>query len=82
MKIETFFYKKFKNFTLNVTINIKNSNIITILGESGSGKTTLLNCITGLIVPNRGYLKINKTIFQDSKKIYSHQQIKIGRAHV
>lgn len=68
MKINAFFYTKFNNFTLNVTMKINNAKIITILGESGSGKTTLLNCITGLITPHKSFLKINENIFQDSKK--------------
>lgn len=68
MKLEAFFYKKLNKFTLNVTIKIKNTKIITILGESGSGKTTLLNCLSGLIIPDKGFLKINDTIFQNSNK--------------
>jgi molybdate transport system ATP-binding protein len=68
MKLESFFYKKLNKFTLNVTIKTNNTNIITILGESGSGKTTLLNCISGLIIPDKSFLKINNEIFNDSKK--------------
>jgi molybdate transport system ATP-binding protein len=67
MKLEAFFYKKLNKFTFNITIKTKNTKIITILGESGSGKTTLLNCITGLLKTNKGFLKINEKIFQDSK---------------
>lgn len=68
MKLEAFFYKKLNKFTLNVTMNINDTKIITILGESGSGKTTLLNCISGLIIPDKSFLKINDIIFQNSKK--------------
>jgi len=68
MKLEAFFYKKLNKFTLNVTININDSKIITILGESGSGKTTLLNSISGLIIPDKSFLKINDITFQNSKK--------------
>lgn len=68
MKLEAFFYKKLKTFTLNVTMKINNTNIITILGESGSGKTTLLNCMSGLIIPDKSFFKINDAIFNDSKK--------------
>lgn len=68
MKLEAFLYKKLNKFTLNVTININDTKIITILGESGSGKTTLLNCISGLIIPDKSFLKINDITFQNSKK--------------
>ncbi|MEO5354898.1 MAG: ATP-binding cassette domain-containing protein [Magnetococcus sp. XQGC-1] len=68
MKLEAFFYKKLNKFTLNVTMNINDTKIITILGESGSGKTTLLNSISGLIIPDKSFLKINDKTFQNSKK--------------
>ncbi len=68
MNIDSFFFLKLKNFTLNITLKSKKLNIITILGESGSGKTTLLKCIAGLTTPQKSFLKINNKILQDSKR--------------
>ncbi|MCS7103666.1 MAG: ABC transporter ATP-binding protein [Candidatus Korarchaeum sp.] len=35
----------------NITLDVKNKEIITLLGPNGSGKTTLLKCINKLLVP-------------------------------
>lgn len=80
MKLEAFFYIKLNKFTLNITIKTKTTQILTIFGESGSGKSTLLKCISGLIIPKKGFLKINNKIMQDSnKKIFIKTNIrKIG----
>lgn len=47
----------------NVSISIKRSEFVVILGASGSGKTTLLNAISGLEKPDSGSIKYdNKEI--------------------
>ena len=38
----------------NVTLDLKRSEIVGLLGRSGSGKSTLLRAIAGLIQPSRG----------------------------
>jgi len=40
----------------NVSINVTNSEFITIKGPSGAGKTTLLNLLGGLDSPNSGII--------------------------
>lgn len=48
---------------LNLKANIGDK--ILIRGDSGAGKTTLIDIITGLIIPNKGKLKIdNKIIYK------------------
>ena len=47
-----------KKFKFDYIIK-KNSKIL-ISGKSGSGKTTLVNLISGLIKPNKGFVKIDK----------------------
>ena len=44
----------FRNFNLN----LKEKQIILLLGQNGTGKTTLLEIITGLIEPTAGEVKI------------------------
>lgn len=53
--------KKFNDKTVldDISLNIENGEIISLLGQSGSGKTTLLNIILGLINMDEGKLIFN-----------------------
>ncbi len=53
--------KKFNDKTVldDISLNIENGEIISLLGQSGSGKTTLLNIILGLINMDGGKLIFN-----------------------
>lgn len=44
------------------------SDFAVLFGCSGSGKTTALRCIAGLETPDAGTIKINDTLYFDSKK--------------
>lgn len=44
-----------------VNLEVKQGEIVSVLGRSGSGKSTLLNLIAGYIKPSSGTLTINKT---------------------
>lgn len=41
----------------NVSLNVKEGEIVTILGPNGAGKTTLVKTILGLLRPNSGSIK-------------------------
>jgi molybdate transport system ATP-binding protein len=43
------------------------SDFVVLFGCSGSGKTTALRCIAGLEKPDSGIIKINDTVYFDSK---------------
>ena len=43
----------------NVSINLYEGEIVSILGTSGGGKTTLFNVIAGLIIPKKGKVNLN-----------------------
>ena len=53
--------KKFNEKTVldNISLNIENGEIVSLLGQSGSGKTTLLNIILGLMNMDEGQLIFN-----------------------
>lgn len=44
------------------------SDFVVLFGCSGSGKTTALRCIAGLEKPDAGTIKINSTVYFDSRK--------------
>ena len=55
----TFAYYKDKSILSGINAQIRNGDLITILGPNGVGKSTLLNCITGLLVVKTGVIKLN-----------------------
>lgn len=42
-----------------IDLEIKAGEIVAIMGSSGGGKTTLLRCISGLLVPTDGVIRID-----------------------
>lgn len=42
-----------------VSLEIRRSEVVGLLGASGSGKTTLGRCIAGLVVPDQGQVLVN-----------------------
>lgn len=46
-------------------LSIQKGGIFAILGPNGSGKTTLIKCLLGMVIPNKGELRIkDKNILQ------------------
>ena len=43
----------------NVSIDVKQGEIVGLLGPNGAGKTTSFYMTTGLIVPNDGHIYLN-----------------------
>ncbi|RSK39280.1 ABC transporter ATP-binding protein [Mangrovimonas spongiae] len=41
-----------------VDLSIKNGGIIAVLGPNGSGKTTLIKSVLGMVIPNKGTIKV------------------------
>ncbi|MDQ3046641.1 MAG: LPS export ABC transporter ATP-binding protein [Bacteroidota bacterium] len=71
--------KRYKNRTVakNVTVDVKQGEIVGLLGPNGAGKTTSFYMIVGMIKPNEG------KIFLDDKEItnepmYRRAQLGIG----
>ncbi|HVY49715.1 MAG TPA: cyclic peptide export ABC transporter [Minicystis sp.] len=59
-------------FTLGpVDIEIRRGEITFIVGGNGSGKSTLVKLLTGLYVPERGTIRVDKTVVdEDSREWY------------
>ena len=43
----------------NLNLTFESEKVVGIFGESGSGKSTLVDLITGILIPDSGYIKIN-----------------------
>ena len=43
----------------NVTLNLKQGELMSVLGPSGCGKTTLLNIVAGFLAPTDGKIRLN-----------------------
>ena len=60
----------------DVSINVKQGEIVGLLGPNGAGKTTSFYMTTGLIVPNDGH------IYLDDKDITDYPVYKRARAGI
>lgn len=54
-------------FTLELKLNIRRGEFISLFGQSGAGKTTLLRCLAGLERPDSGLIKVNGVTWFDSQ---------------
>jgi branched-chain amino acid transport system ATP-binding protein len=63
----------------DVSLEINEGEIVTLIGANGAGKTTLLNTISGLTRPSRG-----KILFNDTRidRMLPEEVTRIGISHV
>lgn len=54
----SFCYQNQKTVLENINLNIKQGEVVAIIGNNASGKTTLLKLINGLLKPSSGSIKI------------------------
>ncbi len=62
-----------------ISIEIKEKEIVALIGSNGAGKTTTLHTISGLIRPTKGHIYLND---QDLTKIKADKIVKLGLAQV
>lgn len=58
-----------------INLEISRKESVAFVGESGSGKTTMVNIIAGLLLPDRGEVKINNRSIQQFDKESYQQRI-------
>ena len=62
-----------------IDLFVKSGQVVSIIGPSGSGKSTVLRCMTGLVRPQQGYIRIGDTLVH---KLHSEREFSALRAHV
>ena len=60
--------QKGNHFVIDLDISLNSGDFISIWGPSGSGKTSILRMISGLMVPDDGYISINGKVWFDRQK--------------
>ncbi|MCP3890603.1 MAG: molybdenum ABC transporter ATP-binding protein [Desulfobulbaceae bacterium] len=69
MELKVNVEKQFAAFKCAVHFSLRNEKC-GVFGPSGSGKSTLMNMLSGLIVPDKGFICLNgKTLFDNEAKI-------------
>lgn len=63
----------------NVSLNVKEGEIVALLGPNGSGKSTILNSISGLIKIKSGEINFNKI---QINKYETYKRVGVGISHV
>ena len=59
----------------NVSLDVKEGEILALLGPNGAGKTTLISAVCGLVVPSEGYVNVGGF---DTKSNYRSARSLIG----
>lgn len=54
--------KSFKNITVinNLSLTVKDGEVVALIGKNGAGKTTLMRLIGGILTPNNGKICFDK----------------------
>ena len=66
----SFSYGKNEKLALdNVSFNVAKGDFLCIVGKTGSGKSTLIQMLNGLLLPDKGYIKVDDYIITSDKKL-------------
>ncbi|WP_439257747.1 ABC transporter ATP-binding protein [Lonepinella sp. BR2271] len=74
----SFHHAKQASLLENINLQVKQGELLTILGANGTGKSTLLNCIAGLLQPKCGEILLNNRNLAE----LSHKEIAKHIAYV
>jgi branched-chain amino acid transport system ATP-binding protein len=62
-----------------VSLNVRDGEIVTLIGANGAGKSTTLRAISGMVAPRDGSITFDdKTV----GRLPSHRLVRMGMAHV
>ena len=67
MQLDVELKKSFKDFTLDVAFSLSSPRT-GVFGPSGSGKSTIMNLMSGLELPDSGYIRLGDTVLFDAKR--------------
>ncbi len=67
------------NAIKDVSLEVNDGELVTLIGANGAGKTTILHAITGLITPKSGKIEYDG---HDLVKTPNHKIVSLGMAHV
>jgi branched-chain amino acid transport system ATP-binding protein len=62
---------------LDVSLQVRQGEIVGLIGPNGAGKTTLFNCITGVLRPDAGHISYEG---QDLGRVKTHRRARLGIA--
>jgi len=65
---------------LDISLDVRQSEILAIIGPNGAGKTSLLNCISGLYKPQRGRIVYRNGKEHEITRMKPHQIARLGIA--
>lgn len=77
-------HKKLKasggDMQFDVECQIDQGKLVTLFGESGAGKTSILRMLAGLLMPEKGTIEVNNSVWLDTQKGINlkPQQRKVG----
>jgi branched-chain amino acid transport system ATP-binding protein len=63
----------------DISFEVKEGEVVALLGSNGAGKTTTLNAISGLLRPRQGNIEF---LGQELTKLPAHKTASLGIAHV
>lgn len=69
LEITDLHLQRTKSFGLNIDhLALPAGAILCVAGPNGSGKTTFVECLSGLLAPHKGYVRINGTVVDNNIK--------------
>ena len=61
----------------NISLEFESGKIYALLGENGAGKSTLVKILSGVIIPDKGKIYLNKNILK-LRQIFVHTRVRIS----